>query len=422
MNNRILAQGVIISDDSIQSQLNNNDVIIGPSGSGKTRGYVMPNVLECGHSMVVVDTKGNLSKKMGNYLRNKGYVVKDLNFKEPLNSCGYNPMAYIRYDKKRKKYNEQDINTLAHNIDPSMDTREPFWDESARIVIAALIAFVLEKTEMKYHNLHRVAAFAGKYSHVLFDGLFGDLEKENPDSYAVKKYNMFKNLSSADRTEACVMQFVNTALDCFNFEGAEHIMTNKDKIDIRMLGKQKTALFIEVSDSDRSMDRFVNVFLSQLFEQLIRLADSQRNNRLAIPVRIIMDDFATNACIEDFDNIMSVIRSRGIYASIILQNISQLNSKYGAEKARTILMNADHMLYLGGRDVVTAEYISAMSNIPLHRILDMPLSEAICFERGSKARKVIRYDISMHRDAAKIGEAVLHDIKANDMYGKDVVA
>ena len=401
-NNRILAKGCIVSNDTFATQLNNNDVIIGPSGSGKTQGYVLPNILEASDSLVVIDTKGNLSAKTGDYLTRKGYMVLDLNFKDMVNSVGYNPLDYIRYDKKNGKYNEQDIMSVACALCPRLDNDEPFWDESAKLVITAIIAFVLEATKRKDHTMAKVVDMVGAYDPEFYSKIFGDLHDKNPDSFAYRKYSMFKILSKSEKTEASVMQFVNTSLDVFNFDGARHILTSGNKLDFTRLGKEKTALFVEVSDVDRSMDAFVNVFLSQLFSELINCADVSYANRLAVPVRIILDDFATNAPIENFDNIISVIRSRDIYVSVILQSITQLDAIYGAYKARTILMNADHTLYLGGCDLETVRYFSERANLAAHKIHDMPVSECLLFERGCKARRVERYDVSMHPDADQI--------------------
>lgn len=142
-NNRILANGIKISNNTEVTGLNNNDLIIGSSGSGKTGGYVIPNLQNLTGSIVVSDTKGQLAKMFTNSLKARGYKVCTLDLAEPEKSCGYNPINGIRRHKNGK-YREQDVLTLANNIVPTLDVYEPFWEQAAAGYIAFLIAFCLE--------------------------------------------------------------------------------------------------------------------------------------------------------------------------------------------------------------------------------------------------------------------------------------
>ena len=119
----------------------------------------------------------------------------------------------------------------------------------------------------------------------------------------------------------------------------------------------------------------------------------------------ILDDFATNAYIPNFDKIISVIRSREIYVSIILQSLSQLEDMYGHAKAMTIINNCDNFLYLGGQDVETVRYIAVKANKTADTILNMPLNEAYLFTRGVLPKKVQKYDIKFHERYCQLPEA-----------------
>ncbi len=137
------------------------------------------------------------------------------------------------------------------------------------------------------------------------------------------------------------------------------------------------------------MDRLVSLFYAQALQVLCHSADTRYpDHRLPVPVRFILDDFATNAVIPDFDNITSVIRSRNISVSIILQSITQLNAIYGAQRAATITNNCDNCLYLGGQDPETARFISVKANKPVSTILGMGLEETYLFTRGQQPRSV----------------------------------
>ena len=134
--------------------------------------------------------------------------------------------------------------------------------------------------------------------------------------------------------------------------------------------------------------------------------------RLPVPVRFIMDDFATNACVPDFDKLISVIRTRQISVSIVVQSITRLDGLYGHDKARTIINNCDTMLYLGGQDIKTAEIVSVKANVPLNDILDMSTRDAWLFTRGEPAKRVKKYNPAAHPEYVNV----------TDAFGEDEVA
>ena len=393
---RIIAKDITQSNDTHETRLNNNDLIIGPSGAGKTRGYVIPNILQANESMIIADTKGDLADTYTPYLEKKGYKVLVMDFKDTLKSCGYNPLDNIRYDKAVDRYKDQDIIKLVKCIAPNLDNRDPFWDEQGRTLLTLLITYVLENMEPEARNLITVQDLFSMWTKESAEQLFSELERENPDSFALAKYNMVKKNFGSEKMNASIEAFTAQALDIFTFDGTKKMVTNPDKIDIKSIGREKTALFLNISDVDRSMDKLVNIFYTQALDMLVEEAESNQDKRLKVPVRFILDDFATNAHIPDFENIISVIRSREIYVSIILQSITQLDGIYGPYNAKTIINNCDTMLYLGGQDDATIELIAKKANRTPDKIQNMELTEAYLFIRGSKPKKVERYDVSDH--------------------------
>lgn len=161
-------------------------------------------------------------------------------------------------------------------------------------------------------------------------------------------------------------------------------MTKEDELDLGSVGTEKTAVFVIISDKDRSMDGFANIFYSQAMDELCRVADEEcEDGRLPIPVRFILDDFATNCKITDFPRMISSIRSRGISTMLILQSEAQLTNCYGTD-GRTVVANCDSYVYLGGNDLETAEAISKRCDVPLGKILYMPVGTNWIFRRGQK--------------------------------------
>lgn len=403
MSSRILCKDHFVDNDTWVTGLNNNDCIIGPSGAGKTRGYVLPNLLQCAmegkESLIVTDTKGNLRQMTEPVLREHGYQVVEIDFRDcAVSPCGYNPLMYIRRDKQRNCYNERDIMQVAAILSPVLTKHDPFWELSARMALAAMISYVLEYLPHKEHNLNSVIRLMREMGTGKFDSLMDEVCVIAPDSFTAVQYQMLKNIQGSQKTYSSILAFIAEKLSPLSFNGAQKMFTNDRQLYIQNIGDRKTAVFLNISDTDRSMDALVMLLYTQTLQVLCAHADRQPNSRLRVPVRLIMDDFSAGAagCVPDFDQITSVIRSREISVSIILQSLSQLEAVYGHHKAITIVNNCDHLLYLGGQDVETAKYISVKANKSIHTILDMPLNHAWLFTRGSAPHEVQKYRLESH--------------------------
>ena len=404
MNNttRILADGHVISNDTWATGLNNNDIIIGPSGAGKTRGVVKPNILQTalqgGESMIITDTKGQLCRDMASVIRQYGYQVLELNLADCARSrCGYNPLEFIRYDLATDSYNTQDIMSVATILTP-LETYDSFWDLFARQFLGAMISYVLECLPRREHNLNTVVKLFHQTGGKNFDKLFDELCEIAPDSFAATQYKMFRLSKGADKMYSSTLGILAPKLSVFAADGVSRLFTAPRRIRFRDIATKRIAVFLHISDTGRAMDKLATLFYSQALQVLCNYADRQPGGRLPVPVRFYLDDFAAAAdcCIPDFDKIASVIRSREISTTVILQSLSQLEASYRHARALTILNNADHLLYLGGQDVETARYISAKADKSVSTILNMPLDCAYLFSRGAKPEQVHKYQLETH--------------------------
>ncbi len=379
----VLPDGKKYSLDDRQTRLNNNVLVVGTTGAAKTRTLVIPNLLECVGSYVVTDPKGNLYRNWGRYMKAHGYRVVRLSFIHPERSIHYNPLKYVKTTHQ--------IQQLASALVKSSDGKstDPFWDESALMLINSLIAYIKETVpedskDQNFHNILELLRLAGCDENDLASPLsilMEDLHKENPKSWAYKQY---KNVSqSAQRT---YLSIVISAIAKFCTVDTEelNLMMQDDKIDLKSIGQRKTAVFVEVSDSDRSMDMLVNLFFTQAMNQLCTFADEEcADSCLPVPVRFIMDDFATNCRINNFENMISNIRSRKIAVMLIIQSLSQLDKGYG-EAAHTIIDDCDTLIYMGGNDPGTAQSIAVRCNKTTQTILHMPICTSWIFRRGEK--------------------------------------
>ena len=393
---RILADGVAVSNDTWATGLANHDLIIGPTGGGKTRSYVLPNLLSSQESFIVTDTKGSLRRQVGGILERRGFRVLELDFTNLMHSpWGYNPLRFIRWDGDRQCWNEQDIITVAAALVPVTSRTDPFWDLSARNFAEALIGYTLDNLPREEHTLVSVAKLFAEAETGILDELMREYCTICPDSFAAMRWKFFQGGRKADKTYSSILAILSQKLSNYSFGGVQQLFTNQNQIDFAAISQEPTAVFVHVSDCDFSLQNLTSLFYTQALQMLIAEADSLPDNRLQIPVRLYLDDFA-NLIIPDMDKTISVIRSREISVSIVLQSITQLEGLYDHDKAMTIIDNCDHLLYLGGQSVETARFISTKANKPASAILNLPLGKAWLFERGNSPREVKKYDLTRH--------------------------
>lgn len=391
---RRFAQGVTVSNDTHRTGMNNNDLIIGGSGSGKTGGYIYNLLLNPHGSMIVSDTKGILHRTFSDYLKEKGYRVYVLDFINPEKSMPYNPLHYIRRNKSGEP-NEADIHKLATIIMPKLNADDPFWELAAARYISILIGYVLEVAPEEEQTMKSVCFVHQKMRSDRGADVFEEWAEANPESFAARKYYQMKHSKGAEKMWNSIMEFVNQGLDNFDFKEYEPIWDVAESIDIAKLGHEKTVLFVNSSDNDTSMHLFSDLFNTQAMQCLIGEADRMPDGKLPVPCRLILDDFAAAARIDKFDNLISIIRSRDISVSIIIQSLSQLNHMYTKDCANTILNNCAHVLYLSGRDRDTMEYVADYLNQTVHSVLKLPKDKAVFIEEGAQARivpKLVPYE------------------------------
>lgn len=415
---RILAENVFISNNTWETGLNNNDLIIGTSGTGKTRGYLIPNVLAADNeSFIITDTKGTLRDDLSQRLQEKGYKIVCIDFTDCMNSYGYNPLDNIRRDKEKDIFCEQDILKIAACLVPVENHADCFWDYAARQYLEALLGYVMSCLPESEQNLTYVYKLFTEMYTGQFYKLMDELAELAPDNFAVQQYRLFRGTKTAERMDASIKGVLSEKLEVFAFDGARRLFANPKKINFSDLRNEKTIVFLNVSDTDRSMDKLVSLFYTQALQTLCNTKEPADKDTPYYPVRFIMDDFAANTCVPDFDKIISVVRSREIYISIILQSISQLESLYGSAAAKTIINNFDHLLYLGGNDVDTCQYIGVKANKSVNTILSLPIDDAWLFERGKEPWKVEKYRLENHREIITDKQILESAVQLARMYG-----
>ena len=359
--NKLLTQNVRIGLDGKKHRRNLNVLVIGGSGAGKTRFYCKPNVMQCNTSMVILDPKGEIVRDTGGMLEKQGYEVRVLDLINMHKSHCYNPFVYLRSDN--------DVQRLVTNLfkattPKGSQSQDPFWDTAASMLLLSLVFYLKYEAPPDEQNFPMVMELlrAGEVredddSYVSpLDELFDRLEMVNPEHIALKYYRDYH--SGSAKTLKSIQITLAARLEKFNLESLASL-TATDELDLPSLGEKKVALFALIPDNDTSFNFLVSILYTQLFQQLFYLADHKYGGSLPVHCHFIMDEFANVSLPDDFDKILSVMRSRGVSVSIILQNLAQLKALF-EKQWESIVGNCDEFLYLGGNEQSTHKFVSEL--------------------------------------------------------------
>ena len=360
--NKLLTQNVAIGLNAKKHRRNLNTLVIGGSGAGKTRFFCKPNLMQCcRNSYFVLDPKGEIVRDVGELLSQKGYEVRVLDLISMEKSHCYNPFVYLQSDN--------DIQRLVTNLfkattPKGSQSNDPFWDTSASMLLSALVYYLHYEAPEDEQNFAMVMEMlrAGAIENeedsrpTPLDYLFADLEMDRPDHIALKYYRSYH--AGSAKTLKSIQITLAARLEKFNLESLA-ALTCTDELDLASMGEKKVALFAIIPDNDSSFNFLVSILYTQLFQQLFFSADHIHGGALPIPVHFLMDEFANVSLPDDFDKILSVMRSRGVSVSIILQNLAQLKALF-EKQWESIVGNCDEFLYLGGNEQSTHKYVSEL--------------------------------------------------------------
>lgn len=359
--NILLTQNFRISLDTHEHRRCLNILVVGGSGAGKSRGFALPNIMQCCCSMVITDPKAELLRKTGGLLEKKGYEVRVFDLINPDTSFCYNPFEYVHDDKDVLRL----ISNLIQNTTPKgSQSSDPFWEKSETALLQALMLYLLHEAPPEEQNFAMIMEMLGSaqvkeededYESPL-DILFDRLEMRDPDSIAVKQYHIYKQ--AAGKTAKSILISVGVHLAAFNLPQIAKL-TNTDELDLSSMGERKVALFCCIPDADTSLNYLVGMIYSQLFQTLYYMADRVHGGALPVPVNCIMDEFPNVSLPNEFEKILATCRSRSIYCSIIIQNMSQLKALF-KDSWESLVGNCDEFLYLGGNEKETHKYVSEL--------------------------------------------------------------
>lgn len=369
--NRMLSENLKMTLDTRHTDLNNNIFMIGGPGSGKTYRFVKPNLMQMFGSYVITDPKGEIMRGSAGFLKHFGYQVRVLNL---LNATGmkkstrYNPFRYIM--------NDTDIVKLVTTFMSATKKKESqggdqFWEDMAGLALQAIFYYVYYvgvETEGKLHHdfkgvMHLVNMLrveedprTGARKDTELDRLFKKLEKKEPNHQAVLAYN--KAMSGAADTVRSVIATVNSRTACLQTKEILDLLSD-DEIDIKSIGVRKTAVYCIIPDNDKTYNFLVSMLYQQMIQQMYYQADFIYGGSLPIHVTFMLDEYYNVSLPDEFCAWLTTMRSRGMSAIIIVQNMAQIKERH-KDVWETIPASCDTFIYLGNNEQSTHEYVSKL--------------------------------------------------------------
>ena len=369
--NRILSNNVRMSIDTSVTGLNNNMLVIGGSGAGKTFFIVKPNIMQMmlNNSFIATDPKGEIARATANMLKKNGYNVKVLNLIDMAKSDGYNPFRYIREENDVVKL----VTNLISNTTPKETApSDPFWEKSESMFLQALFYYVWLEMPPNRKNFQSVLELLSE----------AEVDAKGKDSKLTKKMKQLAQTSKLKQNHPAYKQYMKVIRGAGDTVRSIIISANsrlallenpqilrilsKDDLHLEELGigvngdkHTRTALFCIIPDSDKSYNFIVGMLYTQLFQELYFQADFRNGGKLPIQVTLMMDEFSNVALPDDFCSLLSTMRSRRISSIIIIQNLAQIKALF-KDTWETITGNCDTLVYLGGNEKSTHQYISEM--------------------------------------------------------------
>ena len=366
--NTLDAAGIVLTKDDKNFWVDNGEyhtLVIGSSGSGKTRGVVKPlvNVLaKKGESMILTDPKGELYQANANHLRDLGYNVIVLNFREPSKGSAWNPLTlpyqYYKEGNKDKATELLDDVSLSILYDPN-NKNDPFWEQSASSYFSGLALGLFENAKEEEVNLNSINAMTTdgdqRFGTSKFINEYFNLLGKNSNAYIFAS----GTIDAPNETQGGILSTFRQKVRIFTSRDSLSEMLGHSDFDLRTIGNGKTAIFIVIHDEKTTYHSLATIFIKQCYETLIDVAQ-KNGGKLPFRTNFILDEFANMPPLKDVDAMVTAARSRLMRFTFIIQNFAQLNDVYGKEVAEVIRGNCGNTIYLISSELAALEEISKM--------------------------------------------------------------
>lgn len=357
--NFILSKHCQLGCDSKKTGLNDNIMVIGGPGTGKNYNVILPNLLQGHDSYVVLDVCGELLATTGKFFESRGYHIRLLNMMDMAHSHGYNPFRYLR--------DEKDIDTLIEclfvNLGKTPKDQDSFFTQEEKNLLRAIMLYFIrhQLPEMQtFSNLCRVLQQAIEQEQTL-DYIFNEVRKQYRDDPCVASYDQFKR-SSAHTSKTIILSLFRMLMP-MSTEPLKTMM-QFDDMDLETVGDQKSIIYLVVPAGPNPYSFLVSMLYSQIFDTLkYHAVQGCEGEMLKHHVTFLMDEFVNSCYIPNFEKTVSTINRYGLSCMIFLQAIGQFSNLY-PQSWESAIQNFDTLLYLGGNEFHTMEYLlSRLSDV-----------------------------------------------------------
>lgn len=343
-----------------------HNMIIGSTGSGKSQALSFPFIrvmAKAGESMIVTDPKGELYEGTANELKERGYNIILLNFRDPQNGNCWNPftLPYKLYKEGNIDKATELLEDLAKNIlyDESSKGQDPFWENTSADYFTGLSLALFQDAEEAQINLNSINLMSTIGEDKIGGTTYIKEYFSDKDQSSGAYINVASTLMAPTDTKGSILSVFKQKIKLFSSRENLSEMLSHSDFDLEDIGRNKTAVFIVIQDEKKTYHPLVTIFLKQCYETLVRVAQ-ETGGKLKYRTNFLLDEFANMPPLTDVDAMVSAARSRNIKLSFIIQNFSQLNDVYGKEKAETIRGNCGNTIYLLSTELAALEEISKM--------------------------------------------------------------
>ena len=358
-----------------------HNIIVGATGSGKTQIVVFPLVQTLAkhdESMIITDPKGEIYETTANMLRERGYNIVILNFRNPQNGNAWNPMnlPYTLYKEGNTDKAIELLDDLALNIlyEEKQGGSDPFWEKTAADYFTGLALGLFEDAKEDQINLNSINLMSSM-GEERFGGPNNNYAKEYFNSKDPSKpayINASGTVYAPEDTKGGVLSTFKQKIKLFSSRENLSEMLSYNNFDMKEIGKQKTAVFMIVQDEKKTLHPLATIFIKQCYETLIDVAQ-ENGGKLPHRTNFILDEFANMPKLKDATTMVTAARSRLIRFNFIIQNYAQLTQVYGKEEAETIKGNCN-IMYLISNELQALEEISKMCGEVKSKEKDKPAS------------------------------------------------
>ena len=348
-------------------QLNKNSLVVGIPGDGKTFTYVKPNIMQENSSFVITDPKGLLVREVGSMLENDGYTIKVFDLVNLTNSDTFNVFNYMKSELDIDRVSE----AIVDGTKKSDKQGEDFWAQAELLLMRSLLGYLYFDSQISGYtpNLSNISNILKNIQKINkkkpspVEKMFEALDKELPDNYACKQWELFNNNFQSE-TRTSVLAVASARYAVFDHKEVKTLI-ERDTMEMDKWNIEKTAVFITIPETNKAFNFLASLMFAMMFDVLTHQADDMlqgliHQDKELLHIQFIIDEFANIGKIPNFNEVLASIRSREMSAKIIIQAISQLQAMYHNDW-KTIINNCATILYLGTQDKETMEYFSMRS-------------------------------------------------------------